>query len=716
MPSASSSQGNVHVADNGGALRVNAVTFACITGTIAFAVYTRTLLPGVDLGDTGGFQAAVLWPETSARQAYPLYYGLARPLVLALSATNPARGLNLFSAICASLAVGLLTFVSGVVVRSALAGAAAGLLLAFSYTFWTQAVIAEVYGLHLALIAACLIALQAYASRPSTMRLGIFFALYALSFGNHLTMILLLVPFAMFLMLVHPAPRELLRPRTIALALAIAVGGALLYTPNFLFIWTNIEAPASWTERMSMFWFDTTKADWRATMMLGVTGDQVGNRLAMWMWDARQQFGIAGLAIAAIGAIRLWWILRPWAVLAWSAYAISTAFAVTYNVGDTHVFFLPGHLFTAFAAAAAFAPVNAWRVRAVTLPKGAAPALHGTRESGRSAALHAGGPDGPPLHGVEAGPQTRLTERHWPPAATALRASGVAAVLLYAGWRAWDTWPAVDRHLDRRADVLVARLAAGLNDTNAVVLSELDWQSENALLYSARYERRDLAWTRLAAVMLHLPYFVRDNQEIGRDVVLTAGAAASVEAAYASLFPIIRDEMPAAPSLSDIAQRLPLGAPYVLCLLTPAPGDRLDTADFEAALAALSGNHRIDRSTAAYQVWAGVAGEKPAHHIEASRPVRKSFSIAGDPFTVRIESWLPFDTFRRGGFGHVLRGHQHLLTIERGVSLVWFDNDGTPVITYAAGSYGPAARFRIAASAPQQVAAGSGAILGRESP
>ena len=54
---------------------------ACVVATIAFWAYTRTLLPGVDLGDTGGFQAAVLWPENSARRAYPLYYTLATPFV-----------------------------------------------------------------------------------------------------------------------------------------------------------------------------------------------------------------------------------------------------------------------------------------------------------------------------------------------------------------------------------------------------------------------------------------------------------------------------------------------------------------------------------------------------------------------------------------------------------------------------------------------------------
>ena len=90
--------------------RIPAVVAAVAIATLAFWAYTQTLLPGVDLGDTGGFQAAVLWPEVSARQAYPLYYGLARPFVSAVSLGNPARGLNLFSAIFGAASVGLLIF------------------------------------------------------------------------------------------------------------------------------------------------------------------------------------------------------------------------------------------------------------------------------------------------------------------------------------------------------------------------------------------------------------------------------------------------------------------------------------------------------------------------------------------------------------------------------------------------------------------------------
>jgi hypothetical protein len=626
-----------------------AVAAACIVGTTAFAVYTRTLLPGVDLGDTGGFQAAVLWPETSARRGYPLYYFLARPFVEAVTPANPARGLNLFSALTAGLAVGFLAYATSAVTRSVLAGAGAALMLAFSYTFWTQAVIAEVYALHLLLIGACLASLYACASRPTLFRLGVFFAVYSLSFGNHLSMILLLVPFAVFLIQVFPR-HGLLRPGVVALAAAIAVAGALQYLPSLVWAWTNVDAPPDTMGRLSTFWVDATKADWRETMVLGVSRSEAWDRLAMWWWDARQQFGAIGLLLAGVGAIRLWGISRPWAVLTWLTYGMSTIFALTYNVGDTHVFFLPAHFMTAFAIGAAVAgPL------ATTSPARATHALPGLM---------------------------------------------CVALLAYAGWRAWETYPVADRHLDRRPEALVARIATGVNDGNAVLLSRMNWEPENAVLYSARYERRDLAWTRLPAVLPHLPYLVQDNGAIGRDVVLTTEAAADVLMTFGSAFPIVRDEIPAAPTLDETAGQIPEGVPYVMTLLQPLPEEAFNEDELRSALKIL-GKASFDGPSARYQVWAGLSGAASTFHQASDRPFRARVSILGDAFSVRMESWLPFDTFRRGGFGHVLRGRDRVLFVERGVSLVWFRPDGSPVTAYAAGLYAPRPRFRIRAAVPQ---------------
>ena len=615
-----------------------------MVATIAFWAYTQTLLPGVDLGDTGGLQAAVLWPEVSARQAYPLYYGLARPFVATASAANPARGLNLFSAIWAAAAVGLLSYVCARVTRSIAAGAVAGLLLAVSYTFWSQAIIAEVYSLHLALTGACLLALYAYEAHPRTSRLALFLAIYAVAFGNHLSMILLLVPFAAFLLRTPGRRRELLRPQIVGLAALIAIAGALQYLPNLLSVWWSADAPASVLDRLAAFWFDTTKADWRESMVLGIRSDQALDRLAMWWFDMRQQFGIAGVAIAAAGAVALWRTSRAWAGLVLGIYGITAAFALTYNVGDAHVFFLPAHYAMAFFAGAAVAALS--RVSRVS--------------------------------------------RVWSTAVV------VVAVFAYAGWRGWSTWPAVDRHADRRAEQLIARLTLGLTDRDALFVSQMNWQLENVLLYAARHERPDLAWVRLPDVMPHFPFLVSDNHRISRDLVVSAEAAAEITSDYAAAYPLLEDPSIAMPGLSEIASQIPLGSPYVLAVLTPPREEVLDPDVLAGALESLSARNIPERTPAAFELFAGISGEPPIFYRASDRPFEAGFTILDEPFTVRMDSWLPSDTFRRAGFGHVLRGRDHALILERGVNLVWLQGDGTPSAPfYAASLFAPKPRFRI---------------------
>lgn len=636
------------------------LTASAVVATIAFWAYTQTLLPGVDLGDTGGFQAAVPWPLVSARQAYPLYYTLAKPFVALLSAAHPARGLNLFSAVWGAAAIGLLTWVVAEIGRSTLAGVAAGVLFAFSYTFWTQAIIAEVYTLHLALVGACLALLLAYAARPTRLRLAIFFAIYALAFGNHLMMILLLVPFAACLLLAQPSPRELVRPAVVFMAIAIAVAGALQYLPNFLSVWSALDAPPAWGDRVAAFWFDVTKADWREQMVMGVGAAKAFDRLAMWGWDARQQFGLIGLGFAGAGAVRVWSLSRPWAITLWLAYAFTTVFAVTYNVGDSHVFFLPSHFFTAMFAGLAFGHRPAIKV---------GPAGHAA----------------PQGHGQHDRPSRPVRD-------TVLALLFIA----YAGWRAWDTWPAVDRHTDRRGEALVAQITSGIDEAHAVLATEMDWQAENAILYSTRWERTNVAWLRVAEVLPHFPFFVADNHAINRDVVLTADAAATVAAAYGPAFALEPIDPPETFSLATTVARIPPGAPYVLTRLKPTGETRIDEEDYEAAIATLTGSQVTGHSGQLFEVIAGTAGERPALRRAEPRPFRTQVSLAGDPFTIRMESWLPDDTFRRAGFGQVLRGHEQILIVERGISLVWFSATGQARTAYAAGLYAPQPRFRIA--------------------
>lgn len=104
-----------------------------------------------------------------------------------------------------------------------------------------------------------------------------------------------------------------------------------------------------------------------------------------------------------------------------------------------------------------------------------------------------------------------------------------------------------------------------------------------------------------------------------------------------------------------------------------------------------------ERSGEAYEVWAGMAGEKPDYHRASAHPFRERIRVGEERFTVRMDSWLPHDTVRRGGFAHVLHGKRHALISERGISLLWLQRDGSPATYYGAGLYTPEARFRIPA-------------------
>jgi hypothetical protein len=142
-----------------------------------------------------------------------------------------------------------------------------------------------------------------------------------------------------------------------------------------------------------------------------------------------------------------------------------------------------------------------------------------------------------------------------------------------------------------------------------------------------------------------------------------------------------------------------------LTVLTPPPEERFDENELVAALGSLTRNRPPARARGAFELIAGITGERASVYRASDRPFRMSFNLLDEPFTVRMDSWLPFDTFRRPGFGHVLRGREHVQILERGVNLVWLNRDGraaTPV--YAASLFAVKPRYRIISTVPGDLA------------
>jgi len=210
--------------------------------------------------------------------------------------------LNLASAIEAAVACGLTVLVAAELSGSIAAALGVSLLFAASYTFWSQAIIAEVYSLHIALIALTLLLLLRWERVPTKGRLFAFFAVFAIGFGNHLSMVLLLPAYTIFLLMTAPRGwRSMFAPSVVLMATACAAAGALQYAWNVRTLWLLPDPPHGIGEALQRFWFDVTKSDWRDTMVLTVPQSRLGDHLAMYWFDLRQQFGVVGPVLAAVG-------------------------------------------------------------------------------------------------------------------------------------------------------------------------------------------------------------------------------------------------------------------------------------------------------------------------------------------------------------------------------------------------------------------------------
>jgi hypothetical protein len=613
---------------------------ALVVGLAAFALYRATLLPGVDFGDTGSFQTMAGSPLITPRDGYPLYFGLGW-LALRLTGAEPAHALNLASAVEAAVACGLIVLVAAELSGSIAAAAAAALLFAASYTFWSQAVIAEVYSLHIALVALTLLLLLRWANVPSNRRLFAFFAVYALGFGNHLSMILLLPGYTLFLLVAAPHGwRSMLAPRIALMAAVCAATGALQYAWNLHTLWLLPDPPHGVADALQRFWFDVTKSDWRDTMVLRVPPSLLGDHLAMYWFDLSQQFGIAGPLLAAAGLVQLALVSGRRAILMATLFAANVGFAYSYNVGDAHVFYLPSHLLLALLAAPGL--VLAGRVG-----------------------------------------------RFGTPAAAAL-------LSLYAGVRAYHDFPALDRSRDSRPTTVVEALTRDLDDRHEILLADLNWQIGNGLSYLAKIKRPEIAYARMPDVQLYAPALVADNRAIGRGVALTERARASIETAYGPLLPVVRDARVAVPRLTEGIGGMSPGTRYVLCLLRPSGDLSLDAAEVSTALEMLTGGRVSALPPGDYAAIAGLAGGAPDLITAADRPFHRELAVNGVRVEIRMDSWLISDTIRRMGFGHVIAAHQHTLIVERGVSFASFDEHGAAIRTaYASNIYAPQARYLI---------------------
>ena len=285
--------------------------------------------------------------------------------------------MNLFSALWGGTAVALLSLVVMHLLRFVDARAVGGparvvalgaaLVFAFTPTFWSQAVIAEVYTLHACFVAAILLALLVWAERVcrgdiagALRQLYIVALLFGLSLTHHRSTILLIPAIILFMFGVlrqeadHPRPtlRQVVLLGTIVLAPLVLYLVIPLRAPQVPYYRTEL-APGE-----SLPLYESTVAGFFAH----VSGSVFSTSLVA---PQASSFSLGGLVERfadelgsnglILGILGFGWLLargilrrdrRAWLLLGLtgSYFLAQVTFNLFYAIGDIRVFYIPAYL------------------------------------------------------------------------------------------------------------------------------------------------------------------------------------------------------------------------------------------------------------------------------------------------------------------------------------------------------------------------------------
>ncbi len=320
-------------------------------GLLAFAAYFVTLAPGLLPADVAEFQTLAVTLGYAHPTGYPVYLLLAKASTAIPLGDVPYR-VNLLSAVMGATAVAGLYLLGRVLVGRRWVPLAGALALAASPTFWSQAIIAEVYTSGLVCMVGVLLGIALW---QQTGHAGWLFAaacLGGVSLGVHATHSLM-APAAILLVLLTPQRRKA--------NWAAAVGGAVLGAGITLAAFVAIDRAAGPTSYFQTVigpsrsvWnlepedldglLDRVKLSMSAPQFRGLLFSQppevTRQKAVDYSVNLRREF--PPLWLIAAGAGMVWLGRRNWrmTLLLVTAGATHLVFDLFYDMGGIHVLYL----------------------------------------------------------------------------------------------------------------------------------------------------------------------------------------------------------------------------------------------------------------------------------------------------------------------------------------------------------------------------------------
>jgi tetratricopeptide (TPR) repeat protein len=326
-----------------------------VVSFIACGVYLATLCPTIGWVDSGELTIVAHTLGIAHPSGYPLYTLLGRLFTL-LPWGSLAWRLNLLSAVCAAVAAGVVSLLCLRVVEYGVnggqgrerseegligwvAGMVGGLLMAFSLTLWSVAVVSEVYSLTL-LLAAIILLLAVRAGEGSSPRvLGMGAFLLGLAFGNHMIVFVVAIGVFAYLMLSpgRPSVRQI-GPLVLLFLLGFSIQ---LYLPvrsatHPLMDWG---APRTWPR----YFYHATGGQYQV-WMFSEGGATFVARAKGFGRLVSQQMTPFLLWLPILGLYHM--VRRSWrlGVLLASVAVVDVAYSLNYAIPDIEPYYLPAFM------------------------------------------------------------------------------------------------------------------------------------------------------------------------------------------------------------------------------------------------------------------------------------------------------------------------------------------------------------------------------------
>ncbi len=317
---------------------------------VALAAYLVTAPPSIVSNDSAELTTAAASLGIPHPPGYPLYV-LVGHAFAALPVGDVGFRLNLMSAIFGALAAVAVYAIVFELTRHRISALVAALSLAFSYHFWGESLVAEVYTLDAALVGGLIYILCLWKRTQRPAALYVAFFLLGLSLA-HRTTSLLLVPPLLTWGVMNGSLRQVglwLRAVCCVLpGLALYLLLPLAYLAHPAYMW-NVSYSVSGqpvyvdlTTRAGLTWYVTAKIfqplafAFSPTQLLGEAVRYLG-----WLWG---EFAGFGVIIGIVGVLGAWRRHPDFLLLTAGAFVLQAAFYIDYAVVDKDQMLLPTYL------------------------------------------------------------------------------------------------------------------------------------------------------------------------------------------------------------------------------------------------------------------------------------------------------------------------------------------------------------------------------------